>query len=203
MSKNNCLYPTVWFVATFFIAGGVGIRASTGVAQAAPVTDSAAAVALSAHVHGFVNDLAAQRDAIGGWPNAVQTVFNALSQVATDLDAAVAAGDRPLVRRRYQRCVRLGARISRWLANYFDPTNDQLPPADRIDAVITRLTERLELIKTLAGRAQVTLDLNAVNAARQQVDAARSLGAAQMIAALRALRDAVDNLQDSLPEPTN
>jgi len=69
--------------------------------------------------------------------------------------------------------------------------------------VITRLTERLELIKTLAGRAQVTLDLNAVNAARQQVDAARSLGAAQMIAALRALRDAVDNLQDSLPEPTN
>jgi hypothetical protein len=203
MSKNNCLCTTIWFVATFVIASVVGVRASTVVAQAVPVTDSAAAAALSAHVHGFVNELAAQRDAIGGWPNAVQTVFNALSQLATDLDAAVAAGDRPLVRRRYQRCVRLGARISRWLANYFDPTSDQLPPADRVDVVITRLTERLELIKALAGRAQITLDLNAVNAARLQVDDARGRGAAQMIAALRALRDAVDNLQDALPEPTN
>lgn len=200
MSKNSCLCTTMWLVATFFVATAVGVRAS---AQSAPVSDGAAAAALSAHVHGFVHDLATQRDALGGWPNAVQTVFDALSQLATELDAAVAAGDRPLVRRRYQRCVRLGARISRWLANQYDPSNDQLPPAERVDAVIARLTERLELIKTLAARAQVTLDLNAVNAARQQVDNARGGGAAQMIAALRALRDAIGTLQDALPEPTN
>lgn len=201
MNKQTRSRATL-YIAAVLISAVLGVRTWSALAQSGP-SASAAAAALAGDAHGFLDDLASQRDAIGGWPTNVQANFTSLTQMVSDLDAAVSANDRTLVRKRYQGCVRLAARISRWLVNHYDPANDQAPSADRVDAVISRLTDRLALIQQLANKAQVTLNLNAVNTARQQVDAARGMGMAQLGTAVRSLRDAIDNLQDSLPDPTN
>lgn len=177
--------------------------ASRGHAQAAQI-DAATASVLAQDATQLVAEFAERRDAIGGWPANVQTNYTLLTQLSSQLGAAVTAGNLTAVERRYRAFQRVAARISRWLINRYEPRNESAPSAENRDAVIARLTERLSRVSGVAAQAGAALDLTAANAARQQVETARANGTdAQLRAALRALRDQIDALQDAIPDPTN
>jgi hypothetical protein len=107
----------------------------------------------------------------------------------------------PTLRKRYRACMRIAARISRWLVFQYDSAADQVPARDKVDAIVVRLSTRLSLIAQVVSQAGITVDLTAANTARAQVDSARASGTdAQLRTAVRALRDAIDTLQDSLPD---
>lgn len=98
--------------------------------------------------------------------------------------------------------MRVGARITRWLVNQYDTANEQVPSLERADAIAERLSTRVTKLSQLASQAGITLDLAAVNAGRAQFESVRPNGTnAQLRTALRAYRDAVDGLQDSMPDP--
>lgn len=149
----------------------------------------------------MVSDLATQRDASGSWPAAVETAYQTLTQAVSQLDSARAAGDANAVRKAYRASFRIAARITRWLVNHYAPDNEELPARDAAAAIFARLTERVDLIVSLAERASVTIDLTQVNTARTRVQTAMNGGTNLALRnAIRALRDAVDNLQDGLPD---
>ena len=165
-------------------------------------SDAAAAAALASDVQSLVTSLAGQRDGLGGWPSRIDDAYTTVLQLQAQLEAARNDGDAKTFRKRYRALMRVAARITRWLANQYDPASDQVPSSDKIDAVVERISSRLELITQVAGRAGVTLDLRAADRARAQLTAARNGGTpAQLRAAVRALRDAADALQDALPDP--
>lgn len=170
-------------------------------ARAAPPTNAEVAQALADQIHSMVSDLATQRDASGGWPAAVETAYQTLTQAVSQLDNARAAGDAQAVRKSYRVSLRIAARITRWLVNHYAPENDDLSARDRAGAILTRLMQRVDLIVGLAGRANAAIDLTQVNTAQARVQSAMNGGTdAALRTAIRALRDAVDNLQDSLPD---
>ncbi|HKU44514.1 MAG TPA: hypothetical protein VJR89_40415 [Polyangiales bacterium] len=172
-------------------------------AQAAPA-DAVAAAALAADVNALVAQFAEQRDALGGWPAAVQTVYDRLSQIAQQLTAAANSGDLNVVQRRHRAFQRVAARISRWLVNRYEPRNEGAPTREARAAVAARLAARVNTVAALATEAGVVLDLTAVNTARQQLESVLANGTdAQVRAALRALRDQIDALQDAFPDETN
>jgi hypothetical protein len=172
-------------------------------AQATP-TNAQVADTLAAEVHRMLAEFAAQRDALGGWPTRVTDGYAALTQLESDLLAARAAGDAQMFRRKYRAFMRGAARLTRWLVFQFEPEADQAPARDRAPAVLSRLGERLALVTQLASAAGVTLDLTEVNAARTQAQTALASGTdAQLRAAVRRVRDAIDALQDSTPDPTD
>lgn len=179
------------------------LSASSAAAQSPP-SDADVFTALRADVHTLVTDLAAQRDAVGGWPAAIDDAYANVQQLETQLGSASSAGDAKLFRKRYRNLMRVAARITRWLANKLDPSGDQVPLADRLDAVLERLSSRVEVIKQVASKAGVTLTMQPVDQARAQVESARTSGTqAQLRAAVKNLRDAIDGLQNSLPDPDN
>ena len=171
--------------------------------QPAP-SDMQVATVLVGEVHTLVTDLAAQRDALGGWPAAVSGAYSQLQQLESQLETARAAGDARMFRRGYRAAMRVSARISRWLSNQYDASNEQVPSRERADAIAARLSSRVNTLSQLGSQAGVTLNLSAVNAARAQFESVRASGTnAELRATLRALRDAVDSLQDAIPDPEN
>ena len=81
---------------------------------------------------------------------------------------------------------------------------EQVPSRERADAIAARLSSRVNTLSQLGSQAGVTLNLSAVNAARAQFESVRASGTnAELRATLRALRDAVDSLQDAIPDPEN
>jgi hypothetical protein len=174
------------------------------IAQDTQPNSATVANALAADIHTLTTEFLAQRDAVGGWPARVQTIYDRLSQGETLLQNALSAGNWMQVRRRYQECLRVAAPISRWLSNRLEPANEEVPPRERVDAVIERLSARLALIRDVAARNNVVLNVTEAQAARQQLERARANGTdAQLRAAARALRDAIDTLQDVIPDPEN
>jgi hypothetical protein len=172
-------------------------------AQSNP-TNAQVADTLSAEVHRMLMEFAAQRDALGGWPTRVNDGFTALTQLETELLAARSAGDPQTFRRKYRAFMRGAARLTRWLVFQYEPEADQVPARDRATVVLSRLGERLTLVTQLATSAGVTLDLTEANAARSQAQTALASGTdAQLRAAVRRFRDAIDALQDNTPDPTN
>lgn len=177
--------------------------ASHARAQATP-SDASAANALAADATALVAQFAEQRDALGGWPAAVQMAYDRLSELSSQLTAAANAGELPMARRRHAAFRRVAARISRWLSNRYEPRNEGPPTREDRDAVAARLGARLNLVASIAAQAGVSLDLTAANAARQQLETVRASGTdAQVRTAMRALRDQIDALQDAIPDPTN
>lgn len=167
-----------------------------------PPTNAEVAATLVGEVHTLVMDLATQRDAIGGWPAAVGSVYDQLRQLESQLEAARTAGDARAFRRTYRAAMRVASRITRWLANQYDASNEQVPSLERADAIAERLSSRVTKLSQLASQAGIALDLTAVTSARAQFESVRANGTnAQVRMALRAFRDAVDSLQDSMPDP--
>jgi hypothetical protein len=191
-SSSRLRCQVVGVVASLFVSVSV---------RAAPPSNAEVAQALVDQVHTMVSDLATQRDASGGWPAAVETTYQTLTQAVSQLDSARTAGDPSAVRKYYRASFRIAARITRWLVNHYSPENDELPARDRAAAIVARLTERVDLIVSLASSAKAVIDLTQVNTARTRVQSAMSGGTNVALRdAIRALRDAVDNLQDSLPD---
>lgn len=181
----------------------VGMAPSLSYAQQPP-TNAEVAATLLGEVHTLVMDLATQRDALGGWPAVVSNAYDRLTQLEADLEAARNAGDARAFRRGYRAAMRVAARITRWLVNQYDASNEQVPSLERADAIAERLSARVTKLSELASQAGIVLDLTGVNAARSQFESARANGTnAQIRMALRAFRDAIDSLQDSMPDPEN
>jgi len=180
---------------------GTCLTGTPTLAQPAP-TEAAAAAVLVDDASTRLTDFASQRDAIGGWPAAVQNAYTNLTQLSAQLQSAQTAGDIATVRKRYQAFMRMAARISRWLVNHFAPANDEAPRRDKADTIIANLTDRVDLLTQVASQAGKTLDLTAINSARAQLQTARSTGTdAQLRTALRALRDALDDAEGTLTDP--
>lgn len=202
MREQSSICAIVHSIALAFAIAALTPGSPSAYAQAAP-PDAATAATLASDVNALVTQLAEQRDAMGGWPAAVQANYDSLAQLATQLSTAAAAGDVRLVQRRHRACMRLAKRISRWLINR-NEANEQPPARENRDAIVARLVDRLAFVSGIAARAGVALDLTAANAARQQLESVRANGTdAQLRAALRALRDEIDTLQDAIPDPTN
>ena len=203
MREQDSVCAVVCGVALLLAVCALSSSASRVHAQAGP-SDAAAASALAADVNALVAQFAEQRDAIGGWPAVVQTVYERLTQLATQVNTAASSGNLLQTQRRHQAFSRVAARISRWLINRYEPRNEAAPTRENREAVIDRLIKRLNVISTVATRAGVALDFTAANAARQQLESVRANGSdAQVRVAMRALRDQIDALQDAFPEPTN
>lgn len=184
------------------IAMALLCAAASASAQSTPPSAAATASALAADADGIITDFASQRDALGGWPNQVRDAYAALVQLRSQLEAARTASDAPVFRRRYRAFMRLAARITRWLASQYDPVADQVPSRDKVTAIVARLTSRLVVIAQVANQAGVTPNLTAANTALAQVESALANGTdAQLRMAVRALRDAIDAVQDALPDP--
>jgi methionyl-tRNA synthetase len=167
-----------------------------------PPTDAQVATVLVGEVQALVTDLATQRDAIGGWPATVSTAYDRLRQLESQLETARAAGDARAFRRAYRAAMRVASRISRWLANQYDAANEEVPSRERADAIAARLSTRVSALSQIASQAGVTLDLSAVDAAWMQFESVRANGTnAQLRMALRAWRDAIDDLQAAVPDP--
>lgn len=167
-----------------------------------PPTDVQAATVLIGEVHAIVNDLATQRDAIGGWPADLSTAYDRLRQLESQLETARAAGDARAFRRGYRAAMRVASRISRWLANQYEASNEDVPTRDRAEAIAARLSARVSALSHIASQAGITLDLSAVDAAWMQFESVRANGTnTQLRMALRAWRDAIDSLQRAMPDP--
>ncbi|HET8936734.1 MAG TPA: hypothetical protein VFN67_24995 [Polyangiales bacterium] len=150
----------------------------------------------------MVDSLAVQRDALGTWPATVSDAYAQLQQLETELQAARQAGEPIQFRRKYRACLRLAARITRWLANRYAPEGDELPARDRVSGLLGRLSDRLALLTQLAAGVGVTLDVTEANTARTEAQSALDTGTAvQLRAAVRRYRNALDALQDQLPDP--
>ncbi|MEY4577766.1 MAG: hypothetical protein RL701_2469 [Pseudomonadota bacterium] len=144
-------------------------------AQASPEAAQVAA-ALQSDVHTIVIDLAAQRDAIGGWPTRIGDVYANLVALEAQLANAQSAGDAVLFRRRYRACMLVAARITRWLAYQYSPDSDQVAARDKVPAIVARLSERVTVLTNVARQVGVEPVLTQVSTARAQVDAALANG---------------------------
>ena len=203
MREQDSVCALVRSIALLLAVCVLSSSPSQALAQAMP-NDAAAATALATDVNALVAQLAEQRDALGGWPVAVQMAHDRLNQLATQLSAAANAGDLMGVQRRYRAFQRVAARISRWLVNRYESRNEGAPTRETRDAVAARLVARLNTVASIAAQVGIVVDLTAANAARQQLENVRANGTdAQVRVAMRALRDQIDALQDAIPDPTN
>jgi hypothetical protein len=203
MREQDSVNAVVRGIALSLAICALSSSASHTRAQATP-SDAAAATALASDVNAIVAQFAEQRDALDGWPAAVQMAYDRLTQMATQLTAAASAGNLMLVQRRHVAFQRVAARIARWLVNRYEPRSEDAPTRELRDAVAARLVARLNTVASIAAQAGVAVDLTAANAARQQLENVRANGTdAQVRVAMRALRDQIDALQDSIPDPTN